>query len=1539
MSRKLQRYISFVLIFSLVFMSFPFIVSAAVAPTITGLYQTGNHVKVEWSGEMADSDVLNKTGFESGEEIPNMWWGGRNPIGNQKIEDVGGDRVFQLTDTITNRSGNLVNFPDVDSDTSISSLSGKAIPAGTTVSINFKARAIGGTQSWLQFFASTGWFSRGYETRDYSGNLVIYGETVDYRNPPAEFSAYTDQGKVNYPDGYVLVVVSSRNTNYNYGVMRYTWIESKQKFVSQIDSYPWVSPSPLGPVGFVESDTFQAGEPVLRYGEESYSFPERNIPNDGNWITISSNAVIGNKPDYDYLLRGISARLFWKTNSVLQIDDLKFGFASEVELLRDGASIYRGYLSDYEDVNAIDKTAPNAPSNVNVNVAGRRAQLRWNPATASGTNYTYQLKGYTKNSGEILSSPKSVTVTSGIKGYSVVLDTNPNTIPPKTVTTTGTSLEWASTINGNFYAHIATINNQGNMSDVVHVPFIDTTKPTLSVTASTVDLTKGPVELTATAADLQTGVKRIQLPNGEWKSQEQVKVSVTQNGTYTFAAEDNAGNVETSSIQVSNIDTENPTISFTPSSRDWAVGDIQVDLKYEDLLSGVKERYYKVSSRETPSTWDAAASDEQTITIPNEGVWYIHAKAIDGVGNETVATTSALKLQKLPEVPQLKPLTADQTTASMEWTLPSGTTYTDGYRYQIQNVTTGQSWLIDYPMNQFTDTSLHGGQTVEYQVKAINHVGESAYSAPITVLTLPDAPAAMHIDKDERNPERAFISFDSVPSASEYRIVAKDLGTKQEVFQTTVTETVYQPITGMQPGVNYDISVSAINSNGEGPAIHSGYLSLPDAPDGFSSIQIGENEIGLSWKTVTSATYFSLERLPFDLIYGGVDTTHVDTGLESGSIYGYRVSAKNDTGYGPYRELQDIWTLPSPVSVIESVYAATDRITLRWDPVQGEEGYMLSFEGKEVTLDRGTTQFTVDGLDAGTTSSFTIKPFNRSGVGREKTILATTLPDAPAKVEAMNIQEQSARIEIAEVPGATKYKITINGKKHEISDTALEVRGIEGGKVYPYQVEAGNSAGYGQAVEGTILTLPVAPNNMAVKEHGATSLTLSWDPVSSAEHYTVMNSAGDELGKTEKPEWKLKGLEPGSSTVLFVKAMNATGEGKSASVTWRTLPDASGSTAVVNVTEHAASISWTAAAGADGYRILDAKKQIVLETKETSTQLQHLESATAYRGYTIVPFNATGEAEQRIGIPAFVTLPSSVFEVHVAAEKQNELKLSIEHKLLNEQFVITLEGKEVYRGQEPVYIQKGLKDATTYTFVVYTVNEQGDQSKKKEVKGKTKAAEWKPAPGSNGGGGSSSTTIVTSNPDPKKEEKVVTPQPDPKPEKPMFTDIDVWNKDQILALIEKGIIKGTNGTHFEPNRTVSRIEFVSMIVRALGLESKGKELTFMDTPAGSWYIPELQAAIEHGVAKGFSSREFRPNELLTREQAVVMLANVLATRTSEEQKAFTDSPLISSWAKEEVNGLTAKELVKGYPDGTFRPKAKMTRAESVALIFRMLELK
>ncbi|WP_412102535.1 S-layer homology domain-containing protein [Paenibacillus alvei] len=38
-------------------------------------------------------------------------------------------------------------------------------------------------------------------------------------------------------------------------------------------------------------------------------------------------------------------------------------------------------------------------------------------------------------------------------------------------------------------------------------------------------------------------------------------------------------------------------------------------------------------------------------------------------------------------------------------------------------------------------------------------------------------------------------------------------------------------------------------------------------------------------------------------------------------------------------------------------------------------------------------------------------------------------------------------------------------------------------------------------------------------------------------------------------------------------------------------------------------------------------------------------------------------------------------------------------------------------------------------------------------------------------------------------------------------------------------------------------------------------------------------------------------------------------------------------------GLTAKELVKGYPDGTFRPKAKMTRSESVALVFRMLELK
>ncbi|MEI4920467.1 fibronectin type III domain-containing protein, partial [Klebsiella pneumoniae] len=89
-------------------------------------------------------------------------------------------------------------------------------------------------------------------------------------------------------------------------------------------------------------------------------------------------------------------------------------------------------------------------------------------------------------------------------------------------------------------------------------------------------------------------------------------------------------------------------------------------------------------------------------------------------------------------------------------------------------------------------------------------------------------------------------------------------------------------------------------------------LSLPAAPGNFNSVQIEENAISLGWDSVTSATYYSLNRNE-ESIYEGPELRFTDSGLESGTVYNYDISASNETGTGEKAVLNGLITLPGQV--------------------------------------------------------------------------------------------------------------------------------------------------------------------------------------------------------------------------------------------------------------------------------------------------------------------------------------------------------------------------------------------------------------------------------------------------------------------------------------------------------------------------------------------------------------------------------------------------------------------------------------------------
>ncbi|BFH26159.1 hypothetical protein J6TS7_32410 [Paenibacillus dendritiformis] len=1060
-------------------------------------------------------------------------------------------------------------------------------------------------------------------------------------------------------------------------------------------------------------------------------------------------------------------------------------------------------------------------------------------------------------------------------------------------------------------------------------------------------------------SDSMSGIKHSQtsINGGPWQPYSQ-PFPVSQEGVTRIAARstDNVGNVGPEAALTVKVDRTAPTITISPMEREWDDQDIEVEIRYSDDLSGIDEnsRKYSVSQGEEPPIyWNTATSDVQHLTITNEGEWYVHAMVSDLAGNTTQLRTAELRLQRLPEVRDtwVDNVTTDSIT--LAWFLPEEGTATEGYKYWIKNRTTGSTQMVEFPNDRFEDGGLKPGTYYEYEVWVENHIGKSP-SKIIGAYTLAAAPGNLAVYAVDRDPSIAKIYFDASQSAEKYHIgVLKYYPREPDVpepdpeiiFQTTVTEATYHLIENLQPGSNYTIVVVGENESGIGERAQVGYLSLPAEPGEFRTIQVKTDEIAMSWETVTSATYFEVERNE-RVVFGGSETRFRDTGLSSGTEYNYAVSAKNATGFGSKSILTNVITLPGRI-YSPSILAGTDNITVQWDTVFGAANYTLQLDGKEVATVTAATYgrpqaYTIEGLQPGTSYRLTLYATNRSGPGEENSLSVITKPESiPANSLSIDeIYETGARIRWQESTGASKYRVTVDGKIYELSGTELHLKGLSGGQHYTVTVEAGNQSGYGPSTIASFLTLPAEVQGISGEERNGV-LYLSWKSDLSAEWY-IIELNGKSIGKTSATVWLYEGLEAGESYQFHLRAVNETGEGQRTPFIWRALPNGLDQlqVRVDEVNEHGAVLSWEPTAGADGYRIYEGEHDL-LQVEESHAVLDGLESARKYTGLMIVPVNTTGESTGA-RVPSFETLPSGEFSVNVKPGV-HELELRIEMSSTNEIIVVLKEGKEAYRGTDRVVVLDSLPAGTEIKLEVWTENALGQRSKGQIIRKKTL---YDSSSGSGGGTDSSwsgSSPKDQGEPGNEKIEEVDTDEPnDPSKgeEKSWngFTDIDrLWNKEQVLALHERGIIPSSEDKKFGPEESVTRAEFMDMIVRALQLEGKeAPPMLFKDVDPKAWYYRSLRIAHANGIVKGYNLEEFRPDEKISREQAAKMLGNSIGSKEMVEL-SFRDKDRIAHWAKEEVEALAAKEVIKGYPDGTFKPKKEVNRAEGVAFIFNVLK--
>ena len=181
-----------------------------------------------------------------------------------------------------------------------------------------------------------------------------------------------------------------------------------------------------------------------------------------------------------------------------------------------------------------------------------------------------------------------------------------------------------------------------------------------------------------------------------------------------------------------------------------------------------------------------------------------------------------------------------------------------------------------------------------------------------------------------------------------------------------------------------------------------------------------------------------------------------------------------------------------------------------------------------------------------------------------------------------------------------------------------------------------------------------------------------------------------------------------------------------------------------------------------------------------------------------------------------------------------------------------------------------------------------------------------------------------------------------------FADVENhWSKNAVNDMGSRMVISGTGDGKFNPDQDITRAEFAAIVVRALGLRLDNGASQFKDVSASDWFNSTVNTANAYGLIEGFEDGTFRPNDMITREQAMVIIARAmtisglkgkLAASTAEQVLSpYGDATNASSWAKNGISDCVQAGVIKGVSSTRLAPQANITRAEVAAIAQRLLQ--
>jgi uncharacterized repeat protein (TIGR02543 family) len=181
-----------------------------------------------------------------------------------------------------------------------------------------------------------------------------------------------------------------------------------------------------------------------------------------------------------------------------------------------------------------------------------------------------------------------------------------------------------------------------------------------------------------------------------------------------------------------------------------------------------------------------------------------------------------------------------------------------------------------------------------------------------------------------------------------------------------------------------------------------------------------------------------------------------------------------------------------------------------------------------------------------------------------------------------------------------------------------------------------------------------------------------------------------------------------------------------------------------------------------------------------------------------------------------------------------------------------------------------------------------------------------------------------------------------------FKDLEGhWAQVSVNDMGSRLVVDGIGNERYNPDEDMTRAEFAAIVMRGMGMKPFDGKSPFADVTVSDWYYSAVLTAYDYDLIEGFEDGTFRPQEKITREQAMVILSKAMVITGLKENltdksidellKPYTDAADVSEWAKAGVAASLQAGVVSGRGADQLAPKANITRAEVAAIVQRLLK--